>query len=62
MDSFTPVIHILQKAVCKCHDVNKKKKKTQKIHSLGVPVSDMAVDMSRMFHNVRRKTYTEGTF
>lgn len=39
--------------------LTRRKKKARKSTLLGVPVSDMAVNMSRMFHNVRRKTCTD---
>lgn len=63
MDSFTSVIQIFLKVLCKCHDVSKEKKNpSQKTHFHGISVSNKAVDMSKMFHNVRRKTYIERTF
>lgn len=65
MDSFTSVIQIFVKVLCKCHDVSQKKKKpnpSQKTHFRGISVSNKAVDTSRMFHNVRRKRCIERTF
>lgn len=61
MDSFTSVIQIFVKVLCKCHDVSKKTP-SQKTYFHGISVSNEAVDMSRMFRNVRRKTYLERTF